>query len=71
MCIFNEYDIDLEEDILTIEKTDINSKLVIYNDDYNSFGHVINCLMNYCGHSMEQAEQSAFIIHTKGKLKMV
>lgn len=67
MCIYNQYDIDLEENVLTIDKTDINNKLVIYNDDYNSFEHVIRCLMKYCEHTMEQAEQSAFIIHTKGK----
>ncbi len=58
---------DLEEDVLTIEDTDINKKLVIYNDDFNSFDHIINCLVKYCKHTAEQAEQSAWIIHTKGK----
>ena len=42
-------------------------KLVIYNDDVNTFQHVIECLIEYCNHSSEQAEQCAYIIHRKGK----
>ena len=38
-----------------------------YNDDVNTFDHVINCLVKYCSHDMLQAEQCAFIVHTKGK----
>lgn len=41
--------------------------LILYNDDYNTFLHVINCLIKYCGHSMEQAEQCTIIIHHNGK----
>lgn len=42
-------------------------KLVLINDDVNSFDHVIMCLMRYCEHSLEQAEQCAMITHTRGK----
>ena len=45
-------------------------KLVIYNDDVNTFQHVIHCLMVYCKHSLEQAEQCANIIHYKGKYEV-
>ena len=41
--------------------------LVLYNDDYNTFDHVINCLMRYCDHDMIQAEQCAWIVHSNGK----
>lgn len=41
--------------------------IILYNDHHNSFPHVINCLMKYCGHAMEQAEQCTTIIHYKGK----
>jgi len=41
--------------------------IVVYNDDVNSFDHVIECLMKYCKHQPEQAEQCAFLIHNKGK----
>lgn len=42
-------------------------RLDLHNDDYNSFDHVINCLMNFCGHEYEQANQCAHVIHFKGK----
>jgi ATP-dependent Clp protease adaptor protein ClpS len=41
--------------------------LVLHNDDYNSFDHVINCLMKFCGHEQEQANQCAHIVHFNGK----
>ncbi len=41
--------------------------LVIYNDDYNTFDHVIETLIKVCRHSLEQAEQCTYIIHYKGK----
>jgi ATP-dependent Clp protease adaptor protein ClpS len=41
--------------------------IILYNDDVNNFIHVINCLMLYCDHSKEQAEQIALIVHHSGK----
>ena len=48
------------------EITDVRD-LVVYNDDFNTFDHVIATLMRVCKHSPEQAEQCAFIVHYKGK----
>lgn len=45
----------------------LNSKLIVFNDDHNSFEWVIECFCKYLKHSAEQAEQCALIIHTKGK----
>lgn len=46
----------------------INSKaIILYNDDHNTFEHVIECLMKYCKHTMEQAEQCTVLVHYKGK----
>jgi ATP-dependent Clp protease adaptor protein ClpS len=42
-------------------------KLILYNDDFNTFEWVIECLMKVCNHTQEQAEQCAWIVHTKGK----
>ena len=42
-------------------------RLDLHNDDYNTFDHVINCLMKHCGHEFEQANQCAHIVHFKGK----
>lgn len=41
--------------------------LIVWNDDVNTFEWVIETLVEICHHSYEQAEQCAFIIHTKGK----
>jgi len=41
--------------------------LVLYNDDINTFDHVINCLIRICQHDVVQAEQCAWLVHNKGK----
>lgn len=53
----------LLEDLLDQEALD----LVVFNDDFNTFEHVIQVLMKVCKHSHEQAEQCTLIIHYKGK----
>jgi len=40
--------------------------LVLYNDDVNTFEHVIKSLVEVCGHDSVQAEQCAMIVHFKG-----
>jgi len=61
---------NLEEQLVEVA-VDINSTkekdLVVFNDDFNTFDHVINTLIKICSHSAEQAEQCTFIIHYKGK----
>lgn len=46
---------------------DRGCQLIVWNDEVNSFEWVITTLIEICGHSNEQAEQCAMIIHTKGK----
>ena len=41
--------------------------LIVWNDEVNTFEWVIETLIEVCGHSQEQAEQCAMLIHTKGK----
>jgi ATP-dependent Clp protease adaptor protein ClpS len=48
----------------------ITSSLIVYNDDFNTFNWVIECLCKYLKHSPEQAEQCALLIHTKGKCQV-
>ena len=45
----------------------LQSRLIVYNDDHNSFEWVIECFCKYLKHDVNQAEQCAFIIHSKGK----
>ena len=48
------------------EEIDVND-LVVFNDDVNTFQHVINTLIRVCRHTSEQAEQCTMLIHFKGK----
>ena len=42
-------------------------EIILYNDDHNTFDHVIETLMKICEHTPEQAEQCALLVHYKGK----
>jgi len=42
-------------------------RLILHNDDHNTFEWVIKTLVDVCKHSSEQAEQCSYIIHSKGK----
>ena len=54
-------------DILeAIEITELKD-LIVFNDDVNTFQHVIETLIKVCKHSPEQAEQCTLLIHYKGK----
>jgi ATP-dependent Clp protease adaptor protein ClpS len=61
---FDEFeDVLVEDDISTGER----SQIIVYNDDYNTFDWVIQCFMEVCNHSHEQAEQLSILVHFKGK----
>ncbi|MFO7616548.1 MAG: ATP-dependent Clp protease adaptor ClpS [Bacteroidales bacterium] len=44
--------------------------LVLHNDEVNTFGYVIDSLIQVCGHDSLQAEQCTFITHYKGKCEI-
>jgi ATP-dependent Clp protease adaptor protein ClpS len=54
------------------EGTDNQSeaKLVLHNDEINTFDYVMEVLIEICEHSMTQAEQCATITHFKGKCEV-
>ena len=55
------------EEILLKEELLNNNEIVLYNDDVNTFDHVIEMLIYDCDHIPTQAEQCAIIVHHKGK----
>ena len=57
----------VQEDVLVEEQVGVNNEIVLYNDDVNTFDHVIDTLIRVCQHSSEQAEQCAILVHYKGK----
>jgi len=57
----------VQEDVLVEEQIGLNNEIVLYNDDVNTFDHVIETLVIVCKHTLEQAEQCAILVHYKGK----
>ncbi len=56
------FSVETEEEVLVEVNIDDGWKLVVYNDDHNTFDHVIECLVSSCGHEPLQAEQCAMIL---------
>ena len=64
---FEETDWSADVDVLD-EVVDVAvHSLVVFNDDVNTFEHVIETLIDVCAHTPEQAEQCTLLIHFKGK----
>lgn len=58
---------EVEEEVKLDVDLDEGWKIVLFNDDHNTFDHVIEMLIKVCGHDSLQAEQCAVIVHFKGK----
>jgi ATP-dependent Clp protease adaptor protein ClpS len=46
------------------------ARLVLHNDEINTFDYVMGVLVEICDHSITQAEQCATITHFKGKCEV-
>lgn len=53
------------EEILSSLKT--VHRLILWNDEVNSFEHVIHCLVKYLDYNTEQAQNIANKVHNDGK----
>ena len=53
------------DEVETLEEKEY--EIILYNDDVNTFDHVIDTLINICKHTHQQAEQCTYLIHYKGK----
>ncbi len=62
---------DVETETLTLEEVlaglKTNHRLILWNDEVNTFDHVIYCLVKYLDYSDKQAEKIAWTVHTEGK----
>ena len=60
-----------QEELLVEVLDDLESQepkdLIVFNDDFNTFDHVINTLVKICKHTYQQAEQCTWLIHYKGR----
>ena len=57
----------LQEEIDLAELKVNEYQIVLFNDDVNTFDHVVETLIRVCNHTHEQAEQCSIIVHYKGK----
>ncbi|ADY54003.1 ATP-dependent Clp protease adaptor protein ClpS [Pseudopedobacter saltans DSM 12145] len=67
----NMADVETKEETFTLEEILTSLKkshrLILWNDDTNTFEHVIHCLCHYLDYSESEAEKIAWTVHTKGK----
>jgi len=56
-----------QEDFDVLEEELNLHEIILFNDDVNTFEHVIESLVDVCNHSSVQAEQCAYLVHFKGK----
>ena len=58
----------IQEEFDVLEQEIFEHKIVLFNDDVNTFDHVIEMLIHACDHTPLQAEQcSLLIVHYNGK----
>ncbi len=62
---------EVQEETLTLEEVlaalKSNNQLILWNDEINTFDHVIYCLTKYLDYSDSQAEKIAWRVHNDGK----
>ena len=63
----NMVEVETLLDELLVEELVEKKDLIVYNDDVNTFDHVIESLVKVCKHQMIQAEQCTWLVHFKGK----
>lgn len=54
----------LEEILASVKES---NRLILWNDDTNTFDHVIYCLMHHLQYTEEEAERIAWRVHNEGK----
>lgn len=63
--------VETEVEALTLEEVlsalSPNHQLILWNDDYNTFEHVIDCLVKHLQYTPYQAEKIAWTVHNEGK----
>lgn len=57
----------IQEDVDILEQEVNQHEIILFNDDVNTFDYVIDSLVSVCEHTLEQAEQCAYLVHYKGK----
>jgi ATP-dependent Clp protease adaptor protein ClpS len=61
---------EILEETITQEVTTKSYQIILYNDEVNTFDHVIEMLIRICDHEPLQAEQCALLVHYTGKCEV-
>ncbi len=56
-----------QEEVDVLDEIDNEHKVILHNDDVNTFDFVIESLIEVCKHELVQAEQLTLLVHYKGK----
>ncbi len=59
-----------EESVDTLLLDVEEKKIVLYNDEVNTFDFVIDSLIKVCNHEPIQAEQCTILVHFKGRCEV-
>lgn len=65
--IDNSTQIEKEELVKNLEELVDSFNLILYNDEVNTFDHVIHCIVKYCKYDLMEAEQCTWIVHVNGR----
>ena len=63
-------EVEFSPEVEAIEALVGERDLIVFNDDVNTFDHVIDSFIKICKHESVQAEQCAWIIHFNGKCQI-
>lgn len=66
----SNYSPEVQEEVEVSTETVEKRKIVLFNDDVNTFDFVIEALVRVCGHDEIQAEQCTTLVHYKGKCEV-
>jgi ATP-dependent Clp protease adaptor protein ClpS len=58
---------EIDEETFIEEKEEIVYRLIVFDDDFNTFNHVIISFMDVLGYGEIRSEQLAWNIHNTGK----
>ena len=65
-----EVQTEKEESVDTLLLDVEEKKIILYNDEVNTFDFVIDSLIKVCNHEPIQAEQCTILVHYKGKCEV-
>ena len=66
ICFDQTKEQDQPQHDLAVESSRLH-EIILFNDEVNTFDHVIKTLIEVCEHTPQQAEQCSLIVHYKGK----